>query len=159
MKSLIFKNGETLEFLEMYQTNEYVYDTVRDVLEFRFKPECSLDKINELLFKENCKSLIVRETSEQLVPVIDADGNEVLDENGKTTYESKEISVDTTYNNYNILLSLSKSLYLPTRQMQISVRIAAMTNTELRLEELENNVGGVSEEELNNSYNEGVNSL
>ena len=35
-----------------------------------------------------------------------------------------------------------------------------MTETELRLEELENNnVDGVSEEELNNSYNEGVNSL
>jgi hypothetical protein len=29
----------------------------------------------------------------------------------------------------------------------------------LRLEELENSAGGVPEEELNNSYNEGVNSL
>lgn len=159
MKSLIFKNGESLEFLDMYQTNEYVYDTVRNVLEFRFNPECSLDKINELFFKENCKSLIVRETYEQLIPIVDADGNEVLDENGKTTYESKEMYVDSVYNNYNILLSLSKSLYLPMHQTQISVRVAAMTETELRLEELENNVGGVSEEELNNSYNEGVNSL
>lgn len=159
MKSLIFKNGESLEFLDMYQTNEYVYDTVRNVLEFRFNPECSLDKINELFFKENCKSLIVRETYEQLIPIVDADDNEVLDENGKTTYESKEMYVDSVYNNYNILLSLSKSLYLPMHQTQISVRVAAMTETELRLEELENNVGGVSEEELNNSYNEGVNSL
>lgn len=159
MKSLIFKNGESLEFLDMYQTNEYVYDTVRNILEFRFKPECSLDKINELFFKENCKSLIVRETYEQLVPIVDADGNEVLDENGKTTYESKEMYADNNYDNYNILLSLSKSLYLPMHQTQISVRVAAMTETELRLEELENNVGGVSEEELNNSYNEGVNSL
>lgn len=159
MKSLIFKNGESLEFLDMYQTNEYVYDTVRNVLEFRFNPECSLDKINELFFKENCKSLIVRETYEQLIPIVDADGNEVLDENGKTTYESKEAYADNTYNNYNILLSLSKSLYLPMRQMQTSVRVGAMTDTELRLEELENGVGGVPEEELNNSYNEGVNSL
>lgn len=159
MKSLIFKNGESLEFLDMYQTNEYVYDTVRNVLEFRFNPECSLDKINELFFKENCKSLIVRETYEQLIPIVDADGNEVLDENGKTTYESKEMYADNTYDNYNILLSLNKSLYLPMRQMQTSVRVGAMTDTELRLEELENGVGGVPEEELNNSYNEGVNSL
>ena len=56
-------------------------------------------------------------------------------------------------------MSLSKSLYLPMRQMQTSVRVAAMTETELRLEELENGTGGVPEEELNNSYNEGVNSL
>lgn len=159
MKSLIFKNGESLEFLDMYQTNEYVYDTVRDVLEFRFNPEYSLDKINELFSKENCKNLIIRETYEEFLPVIDAEGNEVLDENGKTTYESKEMYTDNVYNNYNILLSLSKSLYWSMRQTQISVRIAAMTETELRLEELENNVGGVSEEELNNSYNEGVNSL
>lgn len=159
MKSLIFKNGESLEFLDMYQTNEYVYDTVRNILEFRFQPNCSLDKINELFFKENCKSLTVRETYEQLIPVTDEEGNEVLDENGKTTYESKEMYADNIYNNYNILLSLSKSLYLPIHQTQISVRVAAMTDTELRLEELENGAGGVPEEELNNSYNEGVNSL
>jgi hypothetical protein len=159
MKSLIFKNGESLEFLEMYQTNEYVYDTVRDVLEFHFNPEYSLDKINELFSKENCKSLIIRETYEKFFPVIDAEGNEVLDENGEIAYESKEMYVDSIYNNYNILLSLNKSLYLPIHQTQISIRTAAMTETELRLEELENGTGEVSEEELNNSYIEGVNSL
>ena len=143
----------------MQQTNEYVYDTVRDVLEFRFNPEYSLDKINELFSKENCKNLIIRETYEEFLPVIDAEGNEVLDENGEATYESKEMYVDSVYNNYNILLSLSKSLYLPIHQTQISVRTAAMTETELRLEELENGAGEISEEELNNSYNKGVNSL
>lgn len=144
MKSLIFKNGESLELLDVYCTNEPVYNTVRDVLEFRFNPEQSLDKISELFSKENCKDLIVR-YSEKTVSI---DGEELQD-----SYS------DNVYQNYNIILSLSKNLYLPISQTQISVRIAAMTETELRLEELENNVGGVSEEELNNSYNEGVNSL
>lgn len=144
MKSLIFKNGESLELLDVYCTNEPVYNTVRDVLDFRFNPEQSLDKINELFSKENCKDLIVR-YSEKTVSI---DGEELQD-----SYS------DNVYQNYNIILSLSKNLYLPISQTQISVRIAAMTETELRLEELENNVGGVSEEELNNSYNEGVNSL
>ena len=144
MKSLIFKNGESLELLDVYCTNEPVYNTVRDVLDFRFNPEQSLDKISELFSKENCKDLIVR-YSEKTVSI---DGEELQD-----SYS------DNVYQNYNIILSLSKNLYLPISQTQISVRIAAMTETELRLEELENNVGGVSEEELNNSYNEGVNSL
>lgn len=144
MKSLIFKNGESLELLDVYCTNEPVYNTVRDVLDFRFNPEQSLDKISELFSKENCKDLIVR-YSEKTVSI---DGEELQD-----SYS------DNVYHNYNIILSLSKNLYLPISQTQISVRIAAMTETELRLEELENNVGGVSEEELNNSYNEGVNSL
>ena len=144
MKSLIFKKGESLELLDVYCTNEPVYNTVRDVLEFRFNPEQSLDKISELFSKENCKDLIVR-YSEKTVSI---DGEELQD-----SYS------DNVYQNYNIILSLSKNLYLPISQTQISVRIAAMTETELRLEELENNVGGVSEEELNNSYNEGVNSL
>jgi hypothetical protein len=143
MKSLIFKNGESLEFLDMYQTNEHVYGTVRDVLDFRFNPEQSLDKISELFSKENCKNLIVR-YSEKTVSI---DG------------EEQDSYSDNVYHNYNIILSLSKALYLPISQTQISVRVAAMTETELRLEELENSAGGVPEEELNNSYNEGVNSL
>ena len=145
MKSLIFKNGESLELLDMYCTNEPVYDTVRDVLDFRFNPEQSLDKISELFSKENCKDLIVR-YSEKIVSIDDE--------------ELQDSYSDNVYHNYNIILSLSKNLYLPISQTQISVRTAAMTETEIRLEELENNSsGGVPEEELNASYVEGVNSL
>lgn len=145
MKNLIFKNGESLELLDVYCTNEPVYNTVRDVLDFRFNPEQSLDKISELFSKENCKDLIVR-YSEKIVSIDDE--------------ELQDSYSDNVYHNYNIILSLSKNLYLPISQTQISVRVAAMTEAEIRLEELENNSsGGVSEEELNNSYNEGVNSL
>lgn len=145
MKSLIFKNGESLELLDMYCTNEPVYDTVRDVLDFRFNPEQSLDKISELFSKENCKDLIVR-YSEKIVSIDDE--------------ELQDSYSDNVYHNYNIILSLSKNLYLPISQTQISVRTAAMTETEIRLEELENNSSsGVPEEELNASYVEGVNSL
>lgn len=145
MKSLIFKNGESLELLDMYCTNEPVYDTVRDVLDFRFNPEQSLDKISELFSKENCKDLIVR-YSEKIVSIDDE--------------ELQDSYSDNVYHNYNIILSLSKNLYLPISQTQISVRVAAMTETEIRLEELENNSSdGIPEEELNASYVEGVNSL
>ena len=160
MKSLIFQNSESLNIVNVYQTNEYVHDTVRDVLEFCFAPTESLDKINELFTKDNCKTLIVRDSYEESIPVYDENGDAVLDESGNLTFTIQESYSDTTYNHYNVLLSLNKQLYLPNELVHISVRTAAMTETEIRLEELENNPsGGVPEEELNNSYNEGVNSL
>ena len=82
MKNLIFKNGESLELLDVYCTNEPVYNTVRDVLDFRFNPEQSLDKINELFSKENCKDLIVR-YSEKTVSI---DGEELQDSYSDNVY-------------------------------------------------------------------------
>ena len=160
MKSLIFPNGESLNIVNMYQINEYVHDTVRNVLEFCFASTESLDKINELFTKDNCKSLIVRDSWEESVPVYDENGDAVLDESGNLTFTNQENHSDTIYNHYNVLLSLNKQLHLPNELTYISVRTAAMTDIEIRLEELENNSsGGVPEEELNASYVKGVNSL
>jgi hypothetical protein len=60
MKTLIFKNGSTIDFIDCYSRKEYIQGTQREILDFRFDPKAvSLNDIDELFFADVCTKLML----------------------------------------------------------------------------------------------------
>ena len=108
MKTLIFKNGGTIDFVECYSEGEYIQGAQRDVLDFRFDPSAiTLDAVDKLFSAEECGKLTIRETIKETVTeivtetiteqeqVIGEDGKPVLDEEGNPVMQEVERTVET----------------------------------------------------------------
>lgn len=111
MKTLIFKNGATIDFVECYGRNEYVQGSQRSVLDFRFNPnDISLDDVDKMFSADECGKLIIRDAESEFI-----------------------------HENYNIRVSISKQKFTlatedgSTEVEQISVKIAQCTYIEIQL--------------------------
>lgn len=112
MKTLIFKNGSTIDFIECYSRREYIQGTQREVLDFRFNPnKVSLNDVDKLFSTDECTKLIIRDNESEFV-----------------------------YDNYNIRISISKQKFPlvdengeKEEKEQISVKIAQLTYIEMQL--------------------------
>lgn len=167
MKTLVFADGIAVEILECYSAREYVLDTKRDVLDFRFDPAAhSLGEVDAMFSAEQCSRLTIREVKTVVVPVVDEEGNPVYDENGEVVTEEKEVTEEFVHDGYCIRTALAKQLYtlaigndVKTVE-QISVKMGKQTAAEAENADLQAKLANaVTEEELTNAYVEGVNSL
>lgn len=143
MKTLVFKNGESIDFVECYSNGEYVLGAQRDVLDFRFDPAViSLDEVDELFTSEQCDRLTIRETVSEQIQVTDEDGNPAVDEEGNAVFETVERTEEFVHENYGVRVALSKkkfNLYTENGKEdveQISVKMGQYTAVEF-LAELE----------------------
>ena len=134
MKTLIFKSGKSIDFVECYAQTEYVQGANRDVMDFRFNPDnITLDEIDALFTADECTKLIIRETIIKYVEktVVNEDGSETI------ILEEVEDTQDFVHENHPLRVSLSKQMFtLATENgvedvMQISVKMAQYTPTEL----------------------------
>lgn len=112
MKTLILKNGISVDFVECYSKNEYIQGIQRSVLDFRFDPnKVSLNSIDELFSSENCSKLTIDDHENQFI-----------------------------YDNYNIRVSISKQKFTLISEAgvkeeieQISVKMAQLSYIEIQL--------------------------
>lgn len=134
MKTLIFKSGKSIDFVECYAQTEYVQGANRDVMDFRFNPNnITLDEIDALFTADECTKLTIRETIIKQVEktVVNEDGSETI------TLEDVEDTQDFIHENHPLRVSLSKQMFtLATENgaedvMQISIKMAQYTPTEL----------------------------
>ena len=134
MKTLIFKSGKSVDFIECYAQSEYIQGAQRDVMDFRFDPAVvTLDEIDDLFTADECSKLIIRETIIKQVPVTtkNEDGSET------TTLEDVEDTQDFIHENHSLRVAVSKQKFtLATENgaedvMQISIKMAQYTPTEL----------------------------
>ena len=135
MKTLIFKSGKSIDFIECYSQNDYVQGAQRDVMDFRFDPTVTtLDEIDALFTADECVKLIIRETIVQHVTVTTYNEDGTINE---THIEEVEETQEFVHENHPLRVSLSKQMFnLATENgsedvMQISVKMAQYTPTEL----------------------------
>lgn len=152
MKTLIFKNGVSVDFVECYSEHQYIQGAQRDVLDFRFDAKImSMNEIDNMFTADECSKLIIRETTIIPMQVIDEEGNLVLeevsaiDDAGNTVIEQipvmqdVERTEDFVHKNYGVRVALSKqffTLYTVNGEEeveQISVKIAQYTPVELQI--------------------------
>lgn len=143
MKTLIFKNGGTVDFVECYGNQQYIQGAQREVLDFRFDPVAiSLDEADKLFTVAECARLTIRETTIVQVQAVDEAGNAVLDEEGNPVMETVERVEEFVHENYGVRVALSKQHYTLATENgaedveQISVKLAQWTPTELQVASL-----------------------
>ena len=134
MKTLVFKSGKSINFIECYKKTEMHKNMQRVVLDFRFNPnDISLNEIDKLFTEEECSKF------------------SIVENNNKFLYE-----------NYNKRISISKQEFTfstetnETKEVeQISLKVAKRTDEEIRLEAFKKNAanllkeGKITEEQYN----------
>lgn len=147
MKTLIFKTGESVDFIECYSAGEYVQGAQRDVLDFRFDPAVvSLDEVDALFTADACDRLVIRETVTGQVQAVSEDGTPAADEDGNPVMETVERTEEFVHDGYGVRVALCKKKFtLATGNgaedvEQISVKMGQYTYTESQLNSLTDTV-------------------
>ena len=70
MKTILFANGTSVEYVQRIEDSDYIQGADRSILEFRFDPtKMTLDQIDKLFTTEGCARLRLSETYTIPVPV------------------------------------------------------------------------------------------
>lgn len=159
MKTLIFKNGTAVDFVECYSEGEYIQGAQREVLDFRFDPAAmTMDEADKLFTADECSKLTIRETVKEIVtetvveqeqvigedgnPVLDAEGNPVMQDVERIVEKEVERTEEFIHLNYGVRVALRKQKFtLATVNgaedvEQISVKMAQYTPVEIQVASL-----------------------
>lgn len=135
MKTLVFKSGNTIDFVECYSNSQYIQGAQREVLDFRFDTtNNTLDSVDALFTTDECLHLIIQETVTKQVEVTDEEGNVTIQDVAQTN--------EYVYENFGVRVALSKQYFTLATENgvedieQISVKMGQYTAVEF-LAELE----------------------
>ena len=127
---VVLANGMELEPIRVIGTKNYVQGANRDVLQFIFLENVSLDEMESIFTEENCESITIFDGKEEAIHK----GYTIRAELKKAMIKSEqETSTTEVQTVKRVIVSMAQRTYAETKLAQV---VDEVTNTQLALVEL-----------------------